>query len=66
MIGLGHKDKRWGVELDYNNNFSLAVYVVLMLSYIYVIVIYDGVRVRDMFNIMCGHVFLTLMKTWLT
>ena len=32
---------RWGVELDYNNNRLLAVYVLLMLYYVYVIVIYD-------------------------
>ena len=34
-----------------------------MLYYVYVTVIYDGVCVRDMLNILCGDVFLTLMKT---
>ena len=63
MIGLGCNDDRWGVVLDLNN--LLAVYVVLMLYYLYVIAIYDGVRVRDMLNIQCGDVFLKLMKTWL-
>ena len=62
MIGLGWKDNRWGVVLGYNNNFFLAVYVVLMLYYVYIIVIYDGVCVRDMLNISCG----TVMKAWLT
>ena len=37
-----------------------------MLYYIYVIVIYDGVCMGDLLNILCGDVFLTLMKTWLT
>ena len=63
MRGLGPKDNRWGVVLDYNYNFLLAVYVVLMLYYVYVIVIYDGVCVRDMVNILCGDMFLILMKT---
>ena len=66
MIGLGCKDNRWGVVLDYNNNFLLAVYVVLILYYIYVIVIYDCVCMGDMLDILCGDVFLTLMKTLLT
>ena len=34
-----------------------------MLYYVYVIVIYDGACMRDMLNILCGDVFLTLMKT---
>ena len=66
MIGLGRKGNRWGVVLDYNDNFLFAIYAVLMLYYVYVIVIYDGVYVRDVLNILCGDVFLTLMKTWLT
>ena len=66
IVGLGHKDNRWGVVLDYNNNFLLAIYVKLMLCYVYIIVIYDGVCVGDMLNILCGYLFLTLMKTWLT
>ena len=48
--------------LDYKNSFFLAVYVKLMLCYVYVTVMYDGVCVRDMLNILCGDVFLTLMK----
>ena len=54
MISLGHKVNRWGVVLDYNNNFLKAIYVVLIFCYTYVIVIYDGVCVGDMLNIMCG------------
>ena len=38
MIGLGRKSNRWGVMMGYN-----SFYVVLMLCYVYVIVIYDGV-----------------------
>ena len=60
---MERKDNRWGVVLDYNDNFLLAVYVVVMLYYIYVIIIYDGVGMRDMLNILCGDVFLIIMKT---
>ena len=66
MIGLGQYDNRWGVVLDYNDIFLLAIYVVLMLYYAYIIAIYDGVCVRDMLNILFWDVFLTFMKTWLT
>ena len=31
MIGLECKDNRWGLVLDYNDNFLLAIYVMLML-----------------------------------
>ena len=34
-----------------------------MLYYAYVIVIYDGVWVGDVLNILCGDMLLTLMKT---
>ena len=37
-----------------------------MLYCVLLIAIYDGVCVMDMLNILCGDVFLTLMKTWLT
>ena len=66
IIDLGHKDNWWGVVLDYNNNFLLAVYVVLMLYYVYIIIIYFTVCIRDMLTILCGDVFLTLMKALLT
>ena len=68
MIGLGHTDNNWENVFDYNNNFnfSLAANAVLMLYYIYIIIIYDCVCVRKMLNTLCGDVFLTLMKTWLT
>ena len=39
MVALGCKDNYWGVVLDYNNNFLSAMYVVLMLGYVYVFVI---------------------------
>ena len=65
MIGLGRKDNRWGVVLDYNN-FLLAIYVMLMVCYVYVIVIYKGVCMGNMLNILRGYIFLTHMKTWLT
>ena len=35
----------------------------LILCYVYVIVICDGVCVGDMINILCGDLFLTLKKT---
>ena len=44
------------------NKFVLAVYVVLM---IYIIVIYDGMCIRNMVNILCEVLFLTFMKTCL-
>ena len=66
MISLRRKDHRKEVVLDYNNNSLLAIYVVLMLFYIRIIVIYDGVCMKDMLDILYGDVFLTLMKTWLT
>ena len=66
MISLGSRDNRWEDVFDYNNNFLLVAYVVLMLYYVYVSVIYDGMCVRDMLNILCGDVFSTLMKIWLT
>ena len=34
-----------------------------MLYYVYVIVIYDAVCIRDILNILCGDVFPTIMKT---
>ena len=37
-----------------------------MLCYVYVIVIYDGVCVVDILNILCGDLLLTRTKTWLT
>ena len=46
--------------------FLLAMYIVLMLRYKYIIVIYDGVCKEYMLNILCGHLLLTLMKKWLT
>ena len=45
------------------NKFALAVYVVLMRYYVYIMVIYDVMCVRDMVNILCEVVFLTFMKT---
>ena len=45
------------------NKFVLVVYVVLMIYYIYIIVIYDGMYIRDMGNILCEVIFLTFMKT---
>ena len=33
IINLGRNDNRWEVELDYNKNFLLVIYVVLMLYY---------------------------------
>ena len=51
MIGLGRKGNRWGVVLG-SNNFLLAICIVLMLYNLYVIVIYDGVYVGDMVNIL--------------
>ena len=36
-----------------------------MLCYEYFIVIYDDVCVENMLNILCGDLFLTLMKTWI-
>ena len=38
----------------------------LMLCYIYVIVIYDGVRMGHILSILCRDLFLTLLKIWLT
>ena len=61
MIGLGCKDNRWEVELDYNKSFLLAIYAVLMLCYVYVIVIYTGVCMGDILNILCGDIFLTFI-----
>ena len=63
MIYLRRNDNRWVIVLDYNNNFLLAVYVVSMLYNVFIIVIYDGMCVRDMLNILGGDVFLTIMKT---
>ena len=40
----------------------LAVNVVLMIHYVYVMVIYDGMCIRNMENILCEVVFLTFMK----
>ena len=47
--------------LDYNDN--LCTLSMLMLYYIYVIVIYDGMCIRNMLNILCEDIFLTIMKT---
>ena len=37
-----------------------------MLYYVYVIVIYNGMYVRNMVNILYQDVLLTIMKLWLT
>ena len=37
-----------------------------MLYYVYAIVIYGGMCVRNMVNILNKDVFLTIMKSWLT
>ena len=37
-----------------------------MLYYVYVIVIYDGIYIRNMVNILYKEVLLTNMKLWLT
>ena len=47
------------VEIEKIENIN----VVLMLNYVYVIVIYDGMCVKDMLNILCEDVFLIIMKT---
>ena len=42
---------------------ALTIYIVTTLCYVYFIVIYDGVCVEDMLDILCRDVLQTLMKT---
>ena len=49
MISQGQKDNKWGVVFDNNNDFLLAIYVVLMLYYVYVIIVYDCVCVGGIY-----------------
>ena len=53
MISLGRKDNWWGVVMDYNDDFLLAIYVLLMLYYVYIIVIYNDVCVKNLLFVFC-------------